>query len=364
MDNQLSTANDIPLIRGSSVPEDWIAPSPPVSVPDPRERRTSLGSKANAVTVEATSKHSPSKQTPSKPKPSRPPPPSPVALQRIKENRARSHSHGSCPPPSEQNHDYEFDTTEGEDMHETQLQSRPQPRRSVHSRDSTFSLTSQSSLTSHSSLNSSSSVVSAMIPTRTSAASSLDSTVGTDSCPPSDDNVYEPMDLSNPIPPPRRKRSKKGHHSPKLAGSKDVAPELPPRGPKSDPLTRRRVTPPPIIPQKSQLARTIGLKASAAREAKLQPIVGTYPLAQSQEAVDASEDAYVIPGDPEPDIGGVDEYVDMKPVSAWQKEKASTGTPLATAEELAQGMPSHLSLSLSLSLWTLGSTVSTMVEWF
>ena len=193
-----------------------------------------------------------------------------------------------------------------------------------------LSETSTLSLTSHSS------IISATVPNRTSTASSLD---GTAASAPSDDNVYEPVDLSTPIVPPRRKKStKKGHLSPKLNGSKDVPPELPPRGTKSDPLSRRKITA-PVIPQKSQLARTIGLKASAARETKLKPFVGTYTLATSPEAVDAPESVYIVPGEPEPDIGGVDEYVDMKPASAWQLEKANTGSPHVTADELAQGMP-------------------------
>ena len=331
MDDKTRTTNHAPLIRGTSVPDNRVTTSLPVILPDPREQRTSLGSKTDSVTVPASNKQSPSKQTSGKPKPSRPPPPSPVALQRLKERRARSLSHGSCPPQTDQqHHDYEFDSTEGEDMHDTQC---PQPRRSVLSETSTLSLTSQSSSTSRSS---SSSIVSATVPNRTSTASSLDSTAASA---PSDDSVYEPVDLSTPIVPPRRKKSiKKGHPSPKLNGSKDVPPELPPRGTKSDPLSRRKITP-PVIPQKSQLARTIGLKASAAKETKLKPLVGTYTLATSPEAVDAPESVYIVPGEPEPDIGGVDEYVDMKPVSAWQLEKASTGSPHVTAEELAQGMP-------------------------
>ena len=84
----------------------------------------------------------------------------------------------------------------------------------------------------------------------------------------------------------------------------------------------RRVAPPPPIPPKSQLARTIGTKVNASRDATFDGEEGT------------TEDVYVVPG--EPDIGGVDDYVDINPVSAWEQQNTSAGITHLTAEELAK----------------------------
>jgi len=68
-----------------------------------------------------------------------------------------------------------------------------------------------------------------------------------------------------------------------------------------------------------------------------------------------AEDVYIVPG--EPDIGGVDEYVDMNPLSAWEQQNTNAGITHVTAEELATGEPNtillvsyHHPLSFSLCL--------------
>ena len=183
-----------------------------------------------------------------------------------------------------------------------------------------------------------------------------------------EDSIYEPVDVNAPLPLPRHKSSlRKAKHTPVVDKLKSAgpSPEIPPKGSKSDSLRRRpkRVAPPPPIPQKSELARTIGAKVTASKDAKLQPFVEKEVSEVADDEEDTTEDVYVVPG--EPDIGGVDEYVDVNPVSAWEQQNTSAGITHVTAEELAKGEPRTIllvlypdththththSLSLSLSL--------------
>ena len=337
--DQPRSASPKPLRRSTSVPE---GPSLPGTLTEPREHAAAAISKPDTTPVTV------SRSPQSKPRPPRPPPPSPVVLKRVKDHRDRcatmssslSHVRNYSPTAvrREEQHNYEdVDLLENNDS---------QPPLNPLDRSATNSSIFESPRTSNPY------ATCPTLPNGTSPASLLSSSDSHSQDP--DDSIYEPVDVSAPLPLPRHKNSlSKAKHTPVVDKLKPegTSPEIPPKGSKSDSLRRRpkRAAPPPPIPQKSELARTIGTKVTASKDAKLQPFVEKEVSEVADCEEDTTEDVYIVPG--EPDIGGVDEYVDINPVSAWEQQNTSAGITHATAEELAKGEPRTILLvSLSLSI--------------
>ena len=155
-----------------------------------------------------------------------------------------------------------------------------------------------------------------------------------------DDHVYEPVDTSVPIAPPRRKRKPKSGSlsadrtrsntlSPRLAPSK--APLQPP--PKSDPLKR-----------KETVSRTVSTSSLATTAPSRIPSSGnssvlrgdTSPLPNEERTrggivgdsagVDRREGVGLVLE--EPDVGGMDDYVDFDPAPAWEQVGGTEPTQL------------------------------------
>ena len=331
-------ASPQPLSRSTSVPG---GPFLPGTLTKRREHAAAAISKPDTTSVSV------SKSPQSKPKPPRPPQPSPVLLERVKDHRARFVATSSSlyyvgnysPTTLRRQEQHNYEELDLLDNNET----RPSPNRSV-----TDSSIFDSSRTSN---------PYATCPTLPNGTSPTSLLSTTDS---HEDSIYEPVDVNAPLALPRHKLSlRKAKHTPVVDKLKleDTPPKIPPKGSESAPSPRRpkRVAPPPPIPQKSQLARAIGAKVNASRDAKLQPFVEKEVSEVSDGEEGTAEDVYIVPG--EPDIGGVDEYVDMNPLSAWEQQNTNAGVTHVTAEELATGEPNtillvsyHHPLSFSLCL--------------
>ena len=319
--DQPRRASPKPLRRSTSVPE---GPSLPGTLTEPRERAA-----AAPDTTPVTVSRSPQ----SKPRPPRPPPPSPVVLKRVMDHRDRcatisssplSHVRNYSPTALRRQEPHNYEDVDLLENNETQPPLNPLDRSAT---DSSIFESPRSS---------NPYATCPTLPNETSPASLFSSTDSHSQQ--LDDSIYEPVDVNAPLPLPRHKNSlRRAKHTPVVdkLKSEGTPPEIPPKGSESDSMRRRprRVAPPPPIPPKSQLARTIGTKVNASRDATFDGEEGT------------TEDVYVVPG--EPDIGGVDDYVDINPVSAWEQQNTSAGITHLTAEELAKGEPCAILLDLS-----------------
>ena len=254
--------------------------------PLPRQRSLSPEHKPrDALKRDSTLSLQPHRESPSKPKPARPPPPNPQALQKARERRtslktvsdnrtvaakssARLRSRTVDTEHSLSRPDYEdIDHNLDPDDIDASVPANPPPR--LPPRQAGVSRTlSSSTFSSQSHRSSSGSVVSAVSNVSAVASEGYDR-----------DDVYESVDASAPIAPPRLKKKSSLKAKPKdgtgrtgsFSHSQGRAPVVSGQVPKSDPLKRRRAPPPPPVASPLTSASTNIIKSVSVPSVILEP---------------------------------------------------------------------------------------------
>ena len=146
-----------------------------------------------------------------------------------------------------------------------------------------------------------------------------------------DDHIYELVDTSIPIPPPRRKRKPKlaGRSRSHTLGPQQASSKAPPQPPpRSDPLKRR-----------DPFSRTVPTSSLATTAPSRVPSGGNSSVLQretfpspNQEPTSGGTVGDRLEGVgivlEEPDVGGVDEYMDFDPAPAWEQSGRTEETQL------------------------------------